>query len=110
MGSENAGIAAGGGGVELGGLGLGGVELDGVLAGRVVVVTAADTGGATVVDVVEGVTPYAAAGADSDATTTATRATPPREHPNIAVPVGIRAPDLQGSPQIAARGCRNRPI
>ena len=115
VGSENTGIAGGGGGVETGGVDVGGpepggaltggtdvvgAELVGVRRGCVVVVTGAvDGGDATVVDVGGGVTPYAAAGAESDATRAATRTTPPREHLNIGSPLGIRATDLQRSPQ-----------
>jgi hypothetical protein len=56
-------------------------------------------GEGTVVDEVGGVAPYATADIADDATTTATRTTPPRMHLNITTPVGIRATDLQRSPQ-----------
>jgi hypothetical protein len=103
----NTGIAAGGGGIEPGGEELGGakvvgvvdvvgLEVGGTFRGCVVVVTGAEVeGGATVVELLAGVTPYAAAGAESVATTIATRATPPRGDPNIGCPLGIRATHLQ---------------
>lgn len=105
------------GGAELGGTGFGDVEPGGrEPAGRVgggvlgVVVGGAVVGGATVVVLVEtaglegatgevptGVRPYAAVGATSVATATATKTRPRRADPNIALPVGIRAIDLQAS-------------
>jgi hypothetical protein len=115
-------MAAGGGGIELGGVepggvelggGVepGGVELGGVLGGWVVVVTGAVVDGvATVVDVGAGFTPYAAAGADTDATMTATRAIPPRGNVNIGISVGIRATDLQRSPRYPGMACRVPPV
>jgi len=127
VGSVNAGIAAGGGGVEIGGtepggaelggaelgvvsvggteLGVvtfGGTELGGGFRGCVVVVTTTlDDGVVTVeaVAVVEGVRPYAATGTDTDAATTATKTIRPRPDLNIGIPLGIRATDLQRSPK-----------
>ncbi len=99
----NAGMAAGGGGMELGG-----VEFGGVVAGGVVVVVVGGTlvrgtavvGGAGAVVAVEGVAAYAAAGSEADATRAATSASFPGERANIAIPLGIAGGNLQESPPL----------